>query len=149
MANPKEKASQPKEPQAEQAQASVSESPAEQTEEWVFTLNSGTGEIVKAERVDKTSGQRQELSDDEYAALSGYGDPTAYYAAQGYDPSAAAYDPNAHALHEAGYYQGLADYEAAVQCEAAYYQGLADYEAAVNREAAYYQGMADYEAMLG
>src|SRR5262249_12665564 len=84
MCDPREEASkQPKEPQAEQAPAPVSQSPAEQTEEWVFTLNSGTGEIVKAERVDKESGQRQELSDSEYAVLSGFGDPTSYYAAQG------------------------------------------------------------------
>ena len=82
--------------------------------------------------MDKASGERQELSDDEYAALSGYADPAAYYAAQGYDPSAAAYDPTAHAWY------------ATENTD----QALADYEAAVKREAAYYQGMADYEAML-
>ena len=72
----------------------------------------------------------------------------------------------------AAYYQGMADYEAALTSgyygheasaeELAYYQGMADYEAALTasqqgltgfegmsaEEAAYYQGMADYEAML-
>jgi hypothetical protein len=39
------------------------------TEEWIYTVNSVTGVVVKIERVDKASGQRQELSAEEYAAL--------------------------------------------------------------------------------
>lgn len=147
MTNPKDKASgQPKEPGGDPAQAS--EPLVDQTEEWVFTFNTSTGELVKAERIDKTSGQRQEVSDDEYAALSGFGDQTVYSHAERYDPSSLGSDPNAHSLYELGYYQGLADYEQVAHREAAYYQGMADYEAVVKRQAAYYQGMADYEASL-
>src|SRR5215831_3005518 len=39
-------------------------------EEWIYTLNSLTGAVVKVERGDKATGQRRELSQEEYAALS-------------------------------------------------------------------------------
>ena len=116
----------------------------EQLEEWVFTLNSKTGELLKVEKMDKASGERKELSEEEYSALYS-GDPSGEAAALGYLTA---------------YYQGIADYEAAVssavasQEQEAYYQGIADYEAALSgagttaEEAAYYQGIADYEAAL-
>jgi len=109
-------------------------------EEWVFTLNSQTGEVVKIERLDATSGQRNEFSDEEYMAVLGGGD---YAAAYGYDPMADAYsqagvEPYS---YEAGYYQGMADYEAALAGAAA--SGYSP------EEEAYYQGIADYAALFG
>lgn len=123
------------------------ETQPEEREEWVFTLNSKTGELLKVEKLDKTSGERKELSEEEYSALYG-SDPTSEAAALSSDPYG----------YLTAYYQGIADYEAAIntavasQEQEAYYQGMADYEAALSgagasaEEAAYYQGMADYEA---
>jgi len=129
---------------------------SEDHEEWIYTISRSSGEVVKVERVEPASGERRELSLDEYAALSG---EEAAEAEVAEDYSSYAYDPYG---YEEGYYQGQADYEAALSGEeelspeeAAYYQGQADYEAALSgeeelspEEAAYYQGQADYEAAL-
>src|SRR5262249_46017033 len=93
---------------------------AEGNEEWIFTLNSLTGEVVRIEKSDPASGQRAELSDEEYVAVLGSGEDYSAYAglqeAYGYDPVAAAYgsvviEPYS---FEAGYYHGMADYETAL-----------------------------------
>ena len=121
---------------------------ADPTEEWVFTMNSLTGEIAKVEKIDKATGQRQELSEEEYAALSGYvsaeADPNAYSAEYGEDPNAGEQGAaEAYAVYEAGYYQAAAEYEAALA-------GLTSQSGYTPEEdAAYLQGLADYEALLG
>jgi hypothetical protein len=126
----------------EQSQAtSVALTEGDPTEEWVFTMSSLTGEIVKAEKIDKTTGQRQELSDEEYAALSGYADP--YAALSGNDPHAEQQAAEAHAVYEAGYYQAVVEYETVL----AGLTSASGYTPA--EEAAYLQGLADYEALLG
>jgi hypothetical protein len=127
------------------------------TEEWVFTLSSATGEVLKVERIDQT-GQRNEISEEEYAALVCYMDPAAaQYAAYGYDASGDAAAGGAE-LYQAGYHHGLADYEASVAeyemqlASAGYGYGgaSAGYQSGYSpEEAAYLQGMADYEALLG
>jgi hypothetical protein len=128
-----------------QSRAADAEQQAEdgaETEEWIFTYNTSTGALVRVERAD-AAGQRQELTEEEYVALSGL-DPASYsalvdFAAQGYDPysgdyAASAYDPYG---YSEGYYQGQADY---AQALAAYGGG--------STEQAYYQGVNDYVAML-
>jgi hypothetical protein len=97
----------------------------------VFTFNNATGELTKVEKLDSGSGQRQKLSQEEYAALFGYG---ADYYDQGADPS--------YGYYEAGYYDGCADYEAAIS-------GMGYESGYTPEEAAYYQGIADYAALLG
>ena len=74
-----------------------------------------------------------------------------FYGAAAQDPTE--YEQSTYAWYEAGYHQGLAEYDAAVQhhaAMAAYGAGQSGYEAAYapEIEAAYYQGMADYEALL-
>jgi len=126
-------------------------------EEWIFTLTNNTGELLKVERLDKASGERKELSEEEYSAwyssaVNPYGDTSAEYS----------FDPY---TYETAYYHGMADYETALSQasqygaspeEQAYYQGMADYEAALTsgeydysaEQQAYYQGIADYAASL-
>jgi hypothetical protein len=41
-------------------------------EQWLFTLDSATGEVCRIEKFDSASGSAQELSDSEYAALDSY-----------------------------------------------------------------------------
>ena len=41
-------------------------------EQWLFTLDSATGEVCRIEKFDSVSGSTQELSDSEYAALDSY-----------------------------------------------------------------------------
>jgi hypothetical protein len=133
MPDPKERTSaRTAEPALESSSAGAAAAPKhEETEEWVFTFNNATGEVTKVEKLG-ASGQRQELSQEEYAALLGYG-------ADYYDPTA---DPS-YGYYEAGYYDGCADYEAAIS-GAGYDSGYTPEE-----EAAYYQGIADYAALLG
>jgi hypothetical protein len=146
----------PEEPQASGA-------PTPETEEWIYTFQSATGEVVKVERVDPGSGKREEISAEDYNALAA----SAMDASAQLEMSAAAGQGFNQMGFEAGYYQGLADYEAGLMQasayggmsaeEAAYYQGMADYEALLGQsqqgmsaeEAAYHQGMADYAAALG
>lgn len=118
-----------KESAGEKAQAG----PGEGNEEWIFTLNSQTGEVVKIEKIDPASNQRNELSDGEYAAVLG----------GGYDPYAEAYSQAGIEQYsfETGYYQGMADYEAALADAAG--TGYSP------EEEAYYQGIADYAALFG
>jgi hypothetical protein len=135
---------------------------APESEEWIFTLTSSTGELLKVEKLDRASGERKELSDEEYTSLyvSTAGPEYAALAGVYGDYSVDPY------TFESGYYQGLADYEAALNDASAaeyqasleqhaYYQGIADYGAALTEasvglespaEQAYYQGMADYAA---
>lgn len=46
------------------------EAPVEQTEQLVLTIDAGSGDVAKVERIDK-AGNRHELSDDELAKLAG------------------------------------------------------------------------------
>jgi hypothetical protein len=102
---------------------------AEDNEEWIYTTSRSTGEVVKVERIVAETGERCELSLDEYAALwatiqQGAEAQAAEYAAsaaQGYDPYG----------YEEGYYQGLAamGYTGLTPEQEAYYQGVADYAA--------------------
>jgi hypothetical protein len=144
MADPRERGSVPaKEAGIERAAAPGKE----ENEEWIFTTKVNTGELVKIEKVDRASGQRKELSDEEYASMYGF-DPSSYgwgyedYSSYGYDPFAGygsyAGDPYAYLN---AYYQGIADYAAAVATDPSFY-GYS------STEEAYYQGMADYAASL-
>jgi transposase-like protein len=117
----------------------------EDQEEWIFTLSRLTGDVLKVERVDPASGERRELSLDEYAALrgeevEGAGVVVAEdYSAYGYDPYAAhTYDPYG---YDEGYYQGMADLVASLSQQTG--SGLTP------EEQAYYQGIADYAASVG
>ena len=93
-------------------------------ERWLFTLDRITGEVYKVEKLDSESGQKHEISEGEYSALSGYLEQgqssDAPVRIDSKAPESAGGEP-----YELGYYQGLADYEAAV-LEAAYLQGIAD-----------------------
>src|SRR6266404_4209904 len=89
---------------------------SEDHEEWIYTISRSSGEVVKVERVEPASGERRELSLDEYAALSGEQSAGAGvaedYSAYGYDPNAAfGYDPYG---YEEGYQQGMADLAASL-----------------------------------
>jgi len=66
-------------------------------EDWIFTVSGETGEVVKVETENKLTGERKEMSAEEYSALLG----TAYhpyrytpygYSYFNYDPYAG-YDP--------------------------------------------------------
>ena len=160
MADPKDKPTgQPKEAGKPEATGVVAAA-AEETEEWIFTINTQSGDVVKVEKSEK-AGERRELTEEEYAAISdegSYDDYSTYeeYGAYGYDPyssyAAQSYDPYA---YEEGYYQGVADYEASL----AYGAGTEGYEGSENteegfsytpeQEAAYYQGMSDYASAIG
>nr|ASV46961.1 hypothetical protein [uncultured bacterium] len=119
----------------------------------MVTIDTASGQTLKIERLDPATGQRAELAEAEYLALAGYDTSGTYdYAAAlqaqaQYDPyaalAAAGYDPYA---YEEGYYQAVADYEAALAGAAQQAAQQAADPAAV--EAAYYQGLADYEAAL-
>jgi hypothetical protein len=45
-------------------------------EQWLFTFDSATGEVSRVEKLDPVSSMRQELSEDEYAALNSYAAPS-------------------------------------------------------------------------
>lgn len=103
---------------------------ADDSEEWIFTANRSTGEVVKVECVEPATGERRELSLDEYSAL---------WAAvqQGAEAQAAEYlgsvaQTNYPHGYEAGYYDGLAavlGYAGLTPEQQAYCQGVADYAA--------------------
>jgi len=59
-----------KEPEAPGKRQAPRPGAAEETEQLVFTLGAGGGEILKVEKIDK-SGQRRELNEEEAAALTG------------------------------------------------------------------------------
>ena|SRR5438477_11759366 len=101
-----------------------------ENEERIFTFNTATGELVKVEKVEPATGERKEISEEEYSLLYAWSDPYG-------DAYAALYDPYG---YEAAYYQGIADYQAALD-------GLASYGSS-SEEQAYLQGMADYAASL-
>jgi hypothetical protein len=114
---------------------------SEDHEEWIFTIKGSTGDVVKVERV--ASGERRELSLDEYAALYGAETTGAEvaedYNAYAYDANAAyTYDPYG---YEEGYYHGMADAAASLGQQTG--SGLTP------EEEAYYQGIADYAASVG
>jgi hypothetical protein len=113
---------------------------SEDHEEWIFTVSRSSGEVVKVEKVEAASGERHELSLDEYAALCGEEAAVAEdYSAYTHDPSTEhGYDPYG---YEEGYYQGMADFAASV--------GLLDTSGLTPEEQAYYQGIADYAASVG
>lgn len=140
-------------PSAETSPAPADEGPAgDQTEEWVLTLNSFTGELCKAERLDRASGRRQEVSAIEYAAMGGQAaDPDSEHAMLVQQLQ------EAHAqqsLYEAGYHHGLADYEAMLAAHhqaSGAHQAAQEYEAALTTHgylAGYHQASIDYETAL-
>jgi hypothetical protein len=103
---------------------------ADDSEEWVFTANRSTGEVVKVERVEAATGERRELSLDEYSALWAAVQQGAE--AQAADYLASVGQTNYPYGYEAGYYQGLAaalGYAGMTPEQQAYYQGVADYAA--------------------
>jgi hypothetical protein len=106
---------------------------ADDSEEWIFTANRSTGEVVKVERVEPATGERRELSLDEYGALWAAVQQGAE--AQAADYLASVAQTNYPYGYEAGYYQGLA--------AALGYAGLTP------EQQAYYQGVADYAAYMG
>jgi hypothetical protein len=137
MAEQKDKPTGP----ADRPQAAQDAGAAE-TEEWVYTYDTATGEVTKVERLDP-SGQRHELTEEEYAALAGF-DPADYPAAADYpldatydpytsDYAASAYDPYG---YEEGYWAGWADAGGAAPAGDGY--------GATPQEQAYYQGVMDY-----
>ncbi len=138
-------------PKKKQKDESESDGGNGKDQEFVLTFGGETGDLVKIEKIDSESGERSEVSDDEYeefgALLDPYGESAMEAAEEEEDPYA----------QEADYYQELADgtYDSAEQ---AYYQGMADraaeqgalvaaYESS-EEEAAYLQGVADYDASL-
>jgi hypothetical protein len=152
MPEPREKAgaAQKETPAAAPEKPSpTSEAAATDEQEWIITFKPAQGTIVKVEKLEKDTGQRQELSKEEYGALAVLGLPVpadkfmpamqegAMAAAEGTDP------------YQAAYYQGLTDYATALNtlAPAAYYQALSDYAAAAAdptaAAVAYYQGMID------
>jgi hypothetical protein len=106
---------------------------ANDSEEWIFTANRSTGEVVKVERVEAATGERRELSLDEYGALWAAVQQGAE--AQAADYLASVAQTNYPYGYEAGYYEGLA--------AALGYAGLTP------EQQAYYQGVADYAAYMG
>jgi hypothetical protein len=93
-------------------------------EQWLFTLDSITGEVYRVEKLDRGSGKHHELSESEYAALSGYLDE-GQSSAGAIETESSARESTADDPYAMGYFQGLADYEAAA-FQAAYLQGMAD-----------------------
>src|SRR5947209_8702119 len=69
MSESKEKTQAPHKEPAEKIEP-VKEATPDAHEEWVFTLRSNSGEVVKVEKLDKQTGNRVELSEEEYAALA-------------------------------------------------------------------------------
>ena len=134
MAEQRERTPKSEGPEAQQS-AGQQQAP---TEEWIYGYNGNTGELLKIERLDKATGEKKELTQEEYAAVLGY------------DPSAQVDEATLmqHAAYQAGYYQCMADYEAAMSY-AAEAEAAAQHEALISQHMAYYQGLADYEAMLG
>jgi hypothetical protein len=62
---------------------------SENNEEWILTVDRSSGDVVKVERLDPASGERRELSLDEYAAFSSEGAEVAEdYSAYGDGPYA-------------------------------------------------------------
>lgn len=128
--------------------APTSASTAAPDQEWIFTVNGSSGKVVKVEKHNTRTGEREEISQEEYAALTDAGAYQALAASYGayaspqdayQDPYyAASYDP----YYVAAYYQGASDYDAVVQAQLAAYT----YSPV---EQAYYQGMADYASALG
>jgi hypothetical protein len=105
---------------------------ASSTQEWVVTVNNSDGTILKIEKLDAETGEREELSKDEYSTLYGYLNSFALYWQGANEFTTALFSADAPALKS--YYQGIADYYMDQQREAApspqmqsYYQGIADY----------------------
>lgn len=105
-------------------------------EQWVLTFGDN-GEITKVERFEPETGERKELSEEEYAAVYGTDSSGAsdYYGGdasglEGYRDYAGL-DPS---TYEAAYYHGVSD-----AIEAGYGSSGMSTE-----EMAYYQGMQDY-----
>jgi hypothetical protein len=132
MAEPRDRATKSEGTEGQQL-ASQQQAP---TEEWIYSYNSNTGELLKIER--HASGERKELSQEEYAAVLGY------------EPSAQVDEATMlqQAAWEAGYTQAIAEYEAAL-AYAAQADAAAQNESLVVQQLAYYQGLSDYAAMLG
>jgi hypothetical protein len=123
-------------PSSHAADASTPEVVAPETgatddsEEWIFTASQSTGEVVKVERVEPATGERRELSLDEYGALWATVQQGAEAQAAEYLGSVA--QTNYPHGYEAGYYDGLAvvlGYAGLTPEQQAYYQGVADYAA--------------------
>ena len=117
--------------------------PGPETGEMVLTYDKNTGQCIRIEKVDPSTG-RQELTEEEYASFFGYGgEGTAQESEEvAYDPNEVAYAvAHQQAGFEQGYYHGLLEYEAALLGQTA--SGYSPEE-----EAAYYQGVADYHTLV-
>jgi hypothetical protein len=108
-----------------------SASPAEETVEWIVTFKPASGIIVKVEKLHSESGERQELSIEEYGALAAMGISVTVPSNPASADSLPATDMSQ--VYYQAYYQGIYDY--------AYYQGIYDY--ANYLAGPYYQNLAD------
>jgi hypothetical protein len=107
-----------------------------ETGEMVLTYKLDTGEVVSIHKLDSTGG-KQELTDEEYAAFFGQGSGESEC-----DPNTEAFALQHQQLgFESGYYHGLAEYEAMLTAQSAPAYSPEE-------EAAYYQGVADYHALV-
>jgi len=105
----------------------------EETLEWVVSFKASTGELVKIEKLDKTSGARQELTPEEYAEVAAKSVPVPDPAEAAADQNAAHVALQAHiaSVSAAAYYQGISDYAAFAgdpmsSVHSAYYRGYLD-----------------------
>ncbi len=108
--------SKPKVTVHKEAGADKQDPSQDETQEFIFTINSATGELVKVEKLDM--GQRQELSPDEYSSLS-EAFPMASgteesYSGYDYDPYTMLYAAYADPYGYGAYAQGAYDYAAAL-----------------------------------
>jgi hypothetical protein len=82
----------------------VPSAPEKKTSQYVVTVDNQTGLAIKIEKLDEETGERTELSQEEYGGLLAYASLTASNYYGGYDD----YAPTS-AMAQA-YYQGVADY---------------------------------------
>jgi hypothetical protein len=66
LADPKDKSSE------EVAPLVANNAPIEDREEFIFTVSSTSGDLVRVDRLDPTTGERRPFSDEEYAVLHSY-----------------------------------------------------------------------------
>jgi hypothetical protein len=82
----------------------VPSAPEKKTSQYVVTVDNQSGLAIKIEKLDEETGQRTELSQDEYAGVLAYA-----------------------SLAASNYYEGYGHYAPTGAAAQAYYQGVADY----------------------
>jgi hypothetical protein len=89
-----------------------SDLPQEETEEWIISFKPASGILVKIERLLRESGERQELTPEEYSALAALGLPIAVPSLSGSGAAGLATDtsPMPYQAYYQAYYQGIYDY---------------------------------------